>query len=216
VSEGADDGLYAKFWSLQVYFANPPYVSGKLPGPKGLPKPRLQDFKLKTEAVLPRLFAETEKAKRNAAVERVGQKRKRETEEEDQAFFHPRLLTDKRLFEYQVGVSRLAIRGLVAHAQLADLSFRRQILAQYYIFFQFLLNFGDKSAPNQKNHMMPQDFRIDDLTNRWIKARISEIMQDLAGEAADGQRFKDVLLGIIMKERHHVGLRRRVSFPDLG
>lgn len=98
-----------------------------------------------------------------------------------------------------------------AHKQLADLSFRRQILAQYYIFFQFLLNFGDKSAPNQKNHMMPQDFRIDDLTNRWIKARISEIMQDLAGEAADGQRFKDVLLGIIMKERHHVGSCRPVG-----
>lgn len=177
--------MYAKFWSLQVYFANPPYVSGKLPGPKGLPNPSLQDFKLKTEAVLPRLFAETEKSKRNAAVERVGQKRKREDEEAVQAFFHPRL---------------------------ADLSFRRQILAQYYIFFQFLLNFGDKSAPNQKNHMMPQDFRIDDLTNRWIKSRISEIMQDLAGEAADGQRFKDVLLGIIMKERHHVSpLRRAVS-----
>ena len=187
-------------------------MSGKLPGPKGLPNPSLQDFKLKTEAVLPRLFAETEKSKRNAAVERVGQKRKREDEEEVQAFFHPRLLTDKRLFEYQVRIAGCDPETHGAHVQLADLSFRRQILAQYYIFFQFLLNFGDKSAPNQKNHMMPQDFRIDDLTNRWIKSRISEIMQDLAGEAADGQRFKDVLLGIIMKERHHVSsLRRAVS-----
>jgi THO complex subunit 1 len=67
----------------------------------------LEHFKTKTDAVLPKLFAETDK-ERDALVKEKEDGHERKRKRGDDAtggFFHPRYLTERRLFEYEVRAS---------------------------------------------------------------------------------------------------------------
>ena len=93
--------LYPTLWSLQEYFSYPPLLALKSRNRR--PFDHFEEFKKKTEFVLPRLFEETEKEKESFLKEegRAGLKRKR-----GESFFYPRYLTDKRLFDYEVSSHR--------------------------------------------------------------------------------------------------------------
>jgi THO complex subunit 1 len=113
ISSAPESDFYSTLWSLQQYFASPPSLDG--PATKGAPgqPPRtpFEQFKIKSDFVLPRLFEQTTKEKEmmgREAAEGVGRKRKRsDTEGQDRGdenvgFFHPRYLTGKKLLEHEV------------------------------------------------------------------------------------------------------------------
>ncbi|WWC65859.1 uncharacterized protein I303_108481 [Kwoniella dejecticola CBS 10117] len=180
--------FYPTLWSLQQYFAHPPSLDGPATGDPA--KTPFESFKEKTDFVLPHLFAQTqkEKALMGKDAESVGKKRKRSTEDVGEGgFFHPRYLTGKRLFEYE----------------LADPSFRRQILVQYFILFQFLLNLTPASAGKQAfTGGMPETFVLITEDEDWVKAKVSTIRDELL-RMTDGKRFEETVLSIITREVHY-------------
>jgi hypothetical protein len=95
--------FYCTLWSLQAYFSSPPLLAGNVPPPAGLTTANFEDFRKKSDLVLPKLFEQTQKAKELMGKEKAlaGQKRKR-VNGETEGFFHPRYLTGRRLFEQEV------------------------------------------------------------------------------------------------------------------
>ena len=101
--------FYQTLWSIQRYFAHPPSLDGP-PTRSDIdeePRTPFEQFKLKSEFVLPKLFEQTQREKEMMGKEaeaRGGKKRKRGLDGEGQGgFFHPRYLTGKRLLEHEVG-----------------------------------------------------------------------------------------------------------------
>ncbi|WWD20341.1 hypothetical protein CI109_104817 [Kwoniella shandongensis] len=188
----SEPDFYSTLWSLQQYFAHPPSLDGPPTGDP--PKTPFDTFKEKSDFVLPKLFAQTQKEKEmlgKDAESVVGnQKRKRNTEDEGEGrggFFHPRYLTGKRLLEHE----------------LADPSFRRQILVQYFILFQFLLNLTPASAGKQAfTGGMPRSFVLIADDEKWVISKIQAIREELK-KMVDGQRFEETVLSIITRERHY-------------
>ena len=93
--------FYNTLWSLQHYFASPPSLAGpSTPAKEGEePSGPFEDFKRKSDFVLPKLFEQTQREKAMMGKEDVvGRKRKRT----DADFFHPRYLTPRRLLEHEV------------------------------------------------------------------------------------------------------------------
>ncbi|KAK6908723.1 hypothetical protein I203_102726 [Kwoniella mangroviensis CBS 8507] len=180
--------FYPTLWSLQQYFAHPPSLDGPAVGEPA--KTPFHTFKEKTDFVLPHLFAQTQKEKAllGKDAEVIGKKRKRSAEDvENGGFFHPRYLTGKRLFEYE----------------LADPSFRRQILVQYFILFQFLLNLTPASAGKQAfTGGMPKTFVLNTDDEKWVISKVQTIRDELL-KMVDGKRFEETVLSIITREVHY-------------
>ncbi|ODN72895.1 hypothetical protein L202_08318 [Cryptococcus amylolentus CBS 6039] len=174
--------FYSTLWSLQQYFAHPPSLDGPPVGSP--PQTPFQTFRQKSGLVLPRLFEETQKEKElSGKDETVGKKRKRE----DGGFFHPRYLTGKRLFSYE----------------LLDPSFRRQILVQYLILFQFLLNLTPAHAGKQAfTGGMPRSFVLEKADEEWVTAKIKEIRGEMK-KMSGGAGFEDTIFSIIRQEAHY-------------
>ena len=51
---------------------------------------------------------------------------------------------------------------------------------------------------------MPKDFVIDPEKETWVKSKISSIREELRKMVPDGQRFEEIVLSIIGRERHYV------------
>ncbi len=97
-------------WSLQQYFAHPPSLDGPATrsDPDEPPRTPFEQFKIKSDFVLPKLFEQTQREKEMMGKEVAGSgnKRKRAVEDEGQhGFFHPRYLTGKRLLEHEVSLA---------------------------------------------------------------------------------------------------------------
>lgn len=186
-----DPDFYSTLWSLQQYFSHPPSLDGPAVGSP--PKTPFQTFRDKSDFVLPQLFEQTKKEKAMTGTEDgMGKKRKREAMEGQDAggFFHPRFLTGKRLFEYE----------------LADSSFRRQILVQYFILFQFLLNLTPAHAGKQAfTGGMPRTFTLEQADEQWVKSKIGGIKEELK-RIIGGTSFEDTVFSIIRQEAHYVSL----------
>ena len=197
---GAKDetDLYSTLWSLQQYFASPPSLDGPptKDTPNTPPRTPFETFKAKTDIILPMLFEQTQKEKEllGKDAELVGKKRKRvqddsSPEGERGKFFHPRFLTGKRLLDHE----------------LADSSFRRQILVQYFILFQFLLNLTPSTAAKQAfTGGMPKTFVIKEEDEMWVKSKISAIKDELRRMVPDGPTFEETVISIITRERYYV------------
>ncbi|KAK4685075.1 THO complex subunit 1, partial [Tremellales sp. Uapishka_1] len=187
VSAESRPDFYPTLWSLQQYFASPPSLDGPSTGEP--PQNPFETFKNKSDFVLPILFEQTVKEKEmmGKEAEIVGKKRKR-VESDDGGFFHPRYLTGKNLL----------------HHELADPSFRRQILVQYFILFQFLLNLVPASVGKQSyTGGMPKTFVIDSENEIWIKTKINLIRGELQKMVPDGQRFTAAVTSLIFREKHY-------------
>lgn len=90
-------------------------------------------------------------------------------------------------------------------SQLADPSFRRQILVQYFILFQFLLHLTPSTASKQAfMGGMPKNFVIEAEDESWVKGKVSEIREELRKMPGDGVRFEKTVLSIITREFHYV------------
>ncbi|WVQ77756.1 hypothetical protein IAR50_007446 [Cryptococcus sp. DSM 104548] len=174
--------FYSTLWSLQQYFAHPPSLDGPPVGSP--PQTPFQTFRHKSNIVLPKLFEETQKDKDlSGKDEPVGKKRKRG----DGGFFHPRYLTGKRLFSYE----------------LLDPSFRLQVLVQYCVLFQFLLNLTPAHAGKQAfTGGMPRSFVLEKNDEQWVKDKIGAIREEMK-RMPDGADFEDTVFTIMRQEAHY-------------
>jgi hypothetical protein len=91
------------------------------------------------------------------------------------------------------------------NSQLADPSFRRQILVQYFILFQFLLHLTPGTASKQAfTGGMPKTFVIESSDETWVRETVSSIREELRRMPPDGPRFEKTVLSIITRESHYV------------
>lgn len=179
--QSEDDKFYNTLWSLQQYFAHPPSLDGPATGePAQTPFER---FRSASDYVLDRLFAETARQRANPAP-----KIERPADPETEVVF-PRYLTARALL----------------HHELADTSFRRQILLQYFILFQFLLNLQPGVASKQQaTGGMPKSFIIDGDAASWIKSTVSRIRDELKRiDSTDGLRFEETVVELMNRERRY-------------
>jgi len=51
---------------------------------------------------------------------------------------------------------------------------------------------------------MHKDFRLDAEMEAWVKMRIATIMGDLQKMPDEGDRFKEIVISMIKRERHYV------------
>jgi hypothetical protein len=97
------------------------------------------------------------------------------------------------------------IKGAETDEQLADPSFRRQILVQYFILFQFLLHLTPGTASKQAfTGGMPKTFVIESSDETWVRETVSSIREELRRMPPDGPRFEKTVLSIITRESHYV------------
>jgi phosphoenolpyruvate carboxylase len=93
----------------------------------------------------------------------------------------------------------------ITDEQLADPSFRRQILVQYFILFQFLLHLTPGTASKQAfTGGMPKTFVIESSDETWVRETVSSIREELRRMPPDGPRFEKTVLSIITRESHYV------------
>lgn len=184
--------FYSTLWSLQKYFAHPPSLDGPAIGePAQTP---FDQFRAKSDFVLSRLYEQTkrEKVLLGKNPDRATRKRTRESED----LSYPRYLTAKNLLDYE----------------LADQQFRRQVLVQYFILFQFLLNLTPASANKQQfTGGMPKTFIIDGDKQTWITQTIQAVRDELRNMSPDGPRFEETLVQLMQRERRYVGLSYRLQ-----
>lgn len=174
--------FYSSLWSLQQFFAHPPSLHGPAVGePAQTP---FQVFRAKSDFVLVRLFEQTAKERvllgKNAVLKR---------KHDDGFEMCPRYLTARSLLEHEI----------------SDPSFRRQILLQYFILFQFLLNLTPASATKQQfTGGMPKEFVIDGENQTWIKMTVSRVREELCRMQPGGKEFEATVVQLMNRERRYV------------
>ena len=194
--------FYATLWSLQKYFAHPPALGG--PAVDGV-KP-FEIFRQKSDFVLSRLYEQTKRERvlrgRNGSpgagagatpsASASSSSRKRPRDDEDPAeeiATYPRYLTARSLLEYEI----------------ADQQFRRQILLQYFILFQLLLNLTPGTANKQQyTGGMPKGFVIDGENQAWVKNTVSAIRDELKRMDPHGKRFEETVVQLMNREHRYV------------
>lgn len=213
--------FYSTLWSLQQYFAHPPSLAPSTTTPVSTPRTPASasepaatpfaSFRQKSEIVLPILFEQTKKQKELMGREVEGSTKKRKRNEaglESEIagdFFYPRYLTGKKLLEHEVSLNPIPKASIPTDDQLADPSFRRQILVQYFILFQFLLHLTPGTASKQAfTGGMPKNFVIEASDESWVRERVSLIREELRRMPPDGPRFEKTVLSIITRESHYV------------
>lgn len=170
--------FYSTLWSLQQYFAHPPSLDGSF-----------EEFRTKSDFVLARMFEATRKERvlLGKNPERAAAARKRPHADLERAY--PRYLTSRSLLEYEI----------------ADPSFRRQILIQYFILFQFLLNLTKESANKQNSTGgMPKTFVLEGENQGWVGSTARTIRAELARMEPDGMELDRTMAELMQRERRYV------------
>jgi THO complex subunit 1 len=120
--------------------------------------------------------------------------RKRTRESDDLSY--PRYLTAKSLLEHEI----------------ADQQFRRQILLQYFILFQFLLSLTPATVSKQQfTGGMPKSFVVDGADQKWVKGTVQLIRDELKRMEPDGLRFEETVVQLMNRERRYVSSRVQPS-----
>ncbi|PWN49812.1 hypothetical protein IE53DRAFT_316971 [Violaceomyces palustris] len=105
--------------------------------------------------------------------------------------FFPKFLTGRKLLDYE----------------LHDPSFRRHILVQYLILFQYLLSFTPASREkwkDWKNKSLQAVFVLSDVDESWIRTTWREIQALMREIPPDGKLFLDTVLETLARERSWV------------
>ncbi|XP_041987255.1 THO complex subunit 1 [Aricia agestis] len=166
-----DYNLYCRFWSLQDFFRNPNNCYSKIQwktfvAHSGSVLSAFSSYKL--EAV------ELQKSKLNR-LKPVGTDVEM-TESKEQHYF-AKFLTNQKLLELQ----------------LSDSNFRRCVLIQFLILFQYLTS-------TVKFKMETQELKSDQLD--WVKETTSLVYKLLGETPMDGKRFAECVKSILKREEH--------------
>ena len=187
--------FYVLFWSLQRYFADPALVfSTDAPGasaadalevddPAPSASPNMSTFRRLVRCTLEVFSKYTLPRKKRAA-------RKDVTTRVRQSFY-PKFLCRRTLLDFE----------------LHDTDFRRHVLLQFLITFQYLLSFSDASRERSrewKNQLMLLPHNISSADERWIRAAWRDIQGQLRDSGAGGREFLDAALDILRRENHWI------------
>ncbi|KAL0872164.1 hypothetical protein ABMA27_004572 [Loxostege sticticalis] len=167
-----DYNLYCRFWSLQDFFRNPNTCYNKIQwktfvAHSGSVLSAFSSYKL--EAV------ELQKAKLNR-LKTVGSDVEMSESNKEQHYF-AKFLTNQKLLELQ----------------LSDSNFRRCVLIQFLILFQYL-------TCTVKFKMESQELKQDQLD--WVKDTTSQVYSLLGETPPDGARFAECVRRILRREEH--------------
>ncbi|BGP51070.1 hypothetical protein JCM10450v2_006996 [Rhodotorula kratochvilovae] len=210
---GASSGFYATFWSLQRYFNNPHllFAAGS-PASSG-PLAELQSGVRKT---LGAFAAATKKekelsgaAKDGPAAADAGARGKARDEMTDteegalEEYFFPKFLTSRNLLDLE----------------LADPSFRRQILVQLLILFQYLLSLTPQSrarlaalpvtnAPALTAHVLAPE------SETWVRELRSRTLDEMDAMEG-GRRFRKAVMVVLTREQNWTDWKLRSCLPFL-
>lgn len=162
-----DQHLYLKFWALQEFFRCP-YIC--------YDKEKFKKFSVYTKDVLTafKSFKLEETATSNA----VGLKSASEVikDQDDSDHFFAKFLTNPKLLALQMG----------------DSNFRRTILVQYLILFQYLVSTVKFKGENDKLSSAQQDYV------RETEATVYKLLNETPPR---GQEFSDAIKHILMREQ---------------
>uniref|UniRef100_V5EE91 Nuclear matrix protein n=1 Tax=Kalmanozyma brasiliensis (strain GHG001) TaxID=1365824 RepID=V5EE91_KALBG len=105
--------------------------------------------------------------------------------------FFPTYLTGRKLFEYEI----------------RDTSFRKHILVQYFVLFQYLLSFtptAKESWKEWKNKALQALFTLEDADERWIRSTWREIQALIREIQPDGRLFLESVLEVLKRETNWI------------
>lgn len=105
--------------------------------------------------------------------------------------FFPTYLTGRKLFEYEI----------------RDTSFRKHILVQYLVLFQYLLSFtptAKESWKDWKNKTLQALFTLEDVDERWIRSTWREILILIRDIQPHGRLFLESVLEVLKREANWI------------
>ncbi|KAF2653256.1 hypothetical protein K491DRAFT_603281 [Lophiostoma macrostomum CBS 122681] len=177
------DALYPLFWTLQLYFSDPP---------KLFVEENFKQFQEGLEATLAK-FKEVPKVIQSGDSERKkgNQVRSGDDHEDFASTFNPKYLTSRDLFKLE----------------LSDLAFQRHILVQALILIDFLLTLTDKSKKRsyyeKAQKAMQYSFTLREEDTEWalgIKNSIANYLQD----GPDGKFYYRMVDTVLSRDKNWV------------
>ncbi len=114
-----------------------------------------------------------------------------EAESIESRHFFPTYLTGRKLFEYEI----------------RDTSFRKHILVQYFVLFQYLLSFtpaAKESWKDWKNKTLQALFTLEEADERWIRSTWREIQALIREIQPDGRLFLESVLEVLKREANWI------------
>ncbi|GAC94847.1 UDP-glucose epimerase [Pseudozyma hubeiensis SY62] len=109
----------------------------------------------------------------------------------ERGHFFPTYLTGRKLFEYEI----------------RDTSFRKHILVQYLVLFQYLLSFtpaAKESWKDWKNKTLQALFTLEEADERWIRSTWREIQALIREIQPDGRLFLESVLEVLKREANWI------------
>ncbi|TKY88888.1 hypothetical protein EX895_002129 [Sporisorium graminicola] len=124
-------------------------------------------------------------------IEQVSSTEHDEASAAERGHFFPTYLTGRKLFEYEI----------------RDTSFRKHILVQYLVLFQYLLSFtplAKESWKDWKNKTLQALFTLEDADERWIRSTWREIQGLIREIQPDGRLFLESVLEVLKREANWI------------
>ncbi|PKI83790.1 hypothetical protein MVES1_002348 [Malassezia vespertilionis] len=193
----ASPHFYRLFWSLQYYFSHPSLLFSEeqdttlchsaacvmhlLPASDSTTP--MQTFQASAQAVLSVLGMHS----RNELKSTRASKRTHSAAQEISDAFYPKLLTGRPLLTYE----------------LNDGTFRRHILVQFMILFQFLLGFTEACRERNEeftNKLFKFPFVLRGDDEHWVRTVWRQVQTQLRDSGRDGKRFLETILGMLRRE----------------
>ena len=190
-AHAADPHFYTLFWSLQSFFSNPArlFEEGEhvvVPGAESAVAMHLCEatdapmriFQAVADCVLPVL------QKYNRADPHPAKRARIDT---DAATFFPKHLTGKTMLDYE----------------LSDAQFRRHILTQFLILFQFLLGCSQTSrerTTSWTNKLLIPPFTLAEADEKWTRRAWRHVQTQLRDTGSDGREYLSLLLPVLRRE----------------
>ncbi|KAK4052839.1 hypothetical protein OIV83_002126 [Microbotryomycetes sp. JL201] len=197
--EGTGD-FYHAFWSLQRYFSNPALLFENATTLESLKM--LQSGMSRTLAA----FSEATKQERRLAGSSKAGKRKAAAPQTDaeietslEQYFFPKYLTSRNLLELEI----------------ADTSFRRQVLFQALILFQYMLSF----VPAERDRLRLRTTNLSALPNyvlapeseKWVRELRAKSLAELDAMEG-GRRFRQTIELISRREQNWINWKLKSCF----
>ncbi|WFC94658.1 hypothetical protein MBRA1_001292 [Malassezia brasiliensis] len=187
----ADPHFYTLFWSLQSFFSNPARLFDEgehaaVPGAEAAVAMRLCEatdkpmriFQAVADCILPVL------QKYNRADPHPAKRARIDT---DAANFFPKYLSGKAMLNYE----------------LSDAQFRRHILTQFLILFQFLLGCSHTSRERTAswiNKLLIPPFTLTEADEKWTRRAWRHVQTQLRDTGSDGREYLSLLLPVLRRE----------------
>ncbi|KAK4057367.1 hypothetical protein OIO90_001436 [Microbotryomycetes sp. JL221] len=192
--------FYQAFWSLQQIFSNPTLLFEAQTSSTSL-----KQLELGIKQTL-EVFGEATKQERKLAGNSKAGKRKAtnatlddDVESSLQDYFFPRYLTSRNLLELEI----------------ADVNFRRQVLFQTLILFQYMLSFVPQERERLKQRTTNQsalpNYTLETQDERWVrefKTKISNELDSMEG----GKRFRQTVDLILRREQNWINWKLKSCF----